>query len=113
MSEQNKDEIISQMQAEIDRLNKAITSLEEEKEDLPDQVYDLETQVSELESGNSELQSELDTQTIIKTGRDGGILYVADNLLDQQIMEALADLMENSNNVTLLQHLESLKKLGV
>lgn len=106
MSEQNKDEIISQMRAEIDRLNNAITSLEEGKESLTDQV-------SELELENSELQSDLETQIRIKTGRDNGIHYVADNLLDQQIMEALCELIENHDNVTLLQHLQSLSKVAI
>lgn len=113
MSTQKQDEIKSLVEAEFNRLNDEIVELEEERDGLRVELDTANDRISELESQVTELDDFREGPFIIKTGRDEGIQYSASNLLDQQIMEALSELIETSNNVALLQHLESLKKLGV
>ncbi|ASZ14529.1 hypothetical protein KTO58_01170 [Chitinophaga pendula] len=45
----------------------------------------------------------------VDTGRDTGILFQADNLLDYQLMEALTELIKHKNNIRLLHRLQEMQ----
>jgi|ERR1044072_2661577 predicted RNase H-like nuclease (RuvC/YqgF family) len=106
MSEQK----LSELQSEIDRLNNVVTELGNEVEYLKSNITNLEEEIGELTDEVEELEKRGQN---IKTGREGGINYHADNLLDQEIMEAVSELMEKYNNVELLRTLQQLFKIGL
>jgi len=72
-------------------IEKEISAQEEEEEKL-DELEELYDNVQKIETG----------------GRSSGIRWIADNLLDQQIMDALGTLISSCDNVKLLQQLQKM-----
>lgn len=82
--------------------------LKELESDLGTEIEDLKDRIWELEDDNEEVYS-----NEIDTGRDTiGYKIAKDNLLDTQIMDAFADIMENpkTNHLTFLQLLKNINK---
>lgn len=91
-----------------------IEALKDERDELRnDYEYKLEelgNEATELNNRISELEGLLDVTTTLNT-MVGEVRYKTDNLLDAQVMEKFAEIMQTVQPATLLQQLETLKLL--